>query len=443
MTPILYAATETAFTRHGICALVDATRCVVIEDREGQYMLEMDYPTTGRFFDEIKINRIILAQPAPKQNPEPFDIYSISANIDGVVTFYARHVKYRLEKTVFRSPGSYDSGQSWFLNILFATYHNYYLNTPRTQFSGYYTMGSGGYAGKLYKLSKPIVNAHEFLTKYKDLLVDVDSSATNVAVPDIECKYTKFYINIYDASGSPKYYRGKQKPIVISVGRDVKGVNYELDYSNVIPHLIPYWTSRDEPDAPFLITSSYEDSEGYIHASPYESCGIDTTDYSTDVLIGGWDAAYVDLSREFDEQPDQIDLYKAGVKYIKDNSMNSPYANLTIDYTEIDKSLEPLYTFSDMTEPLLLCDSCTVIFSEVGLSTVMKVVKCTYNVLLDRYDKLEFGSMQRTLYNANSVSGTAPESTGNVIIGGDYSPTAGANDDGDVEIDPDDIDIID
>ena len=62
MIPRLYESTETTFSTFGICALAEAVSCLVTEERNGQYVLSMDYPTDGTFFDELKVDRIILAQ---------------------------------------------------------------------------------------------------------------------------------------------------------------------------------------------------------------------------------------------------------------------------------------------------------------------------------------------------------------------------------------------
>ena len=44
-----------------------------------------------------------------------------------------------------------------------------------------------------------------------------------------------------------------------------------------------------------------------------------------------------------------------------------------------------------------LCDTVTVDYEPLGISLKTKVVKTTYNVLLDRYDSIELGTMQGSL----------------------------------------------
>ena len=96
MIPILYEANETAFTTEGIGPLSDVLSCYVEEERNGSYELEMTYPVTGELFSELKTRRVILAKADDSGQWQPFDIYYISPNMDGVVTINAEHVSYRL-----------------------------------------------------------------------------------------------------------------------------------------------------------------------------------------------------------------------------------------------------------------------------------------------------------------------------------------------------------
>ena len=45
MIPILFDSDEENFTSNGIGRLSDAISCVVLEERNGRYELEMEYPS--------------------------------------------------------------------------------------------------------------------------------------------------------------------------------------------------------------------------------------------------------------------------------------------------------------------------------------------------------------------------------------------------------------
>ena len=65
MIPILYSANETSFTTQGIGALTDTISCVVTEERNGEYELQLVYPITGIHFSDITDRAVICAIPSP------------------------------------------------------------------------------------------------------------------------------------------------------------------------------------------------------------------------------------------------------------------------------------------------------------------------------------------------------------------------------------------
>ena len=97
MIPILYENTETAFTTNGLGRL-NCIRCIVTEERNGIYECEFDLPVSDPMFEEVKIGRIIACTHDEEGDVQPFDIYKKSEPINGVVTFYASHISYRLNE---------------------------------------------------------------------------------------------------------------------------------------------------------------------------------------------------------------------------------------------------------------------------------------------------------------------------------------------------------
>ena len=98
MKPILFAENSTTFTTNGIGRLSDAISCIVIEERNGQYELEMVYPIDGQHYSDIGIRKIIVAIPSDGASLQAFRIYQMSKPINGKVTINARHITYDLSK---------------------------------------------------------------------------------------------------------------------------------------------------------------------------------------------------------------------------------------------------------------------------------------------------------------------------------------------------------
>ena len=96
MIPILFEADETSFQSNGLGALTDAVSCIVEQEVNGGFELEMRYSVNGIHFELLRKNRIILAEADSEGTPQPFRIYRISKEIGGTVTVYARHICYDL-----------------------------------------------------------------------------------------------------------------------------------------------------------------------------------------------------------------------------------------------------------------------------------------------------------------------------------------------------------
>jgi phage-related protein len=114
MIPILYYGNETRFTSNGIGRLTEIISCEVTEERNGIYEVEFTYPAEGRFYNLLvsmaeayavgarNSQGIIACIHDDKHDIQPFDIYGYSAPIDGIATFYAHHISYRLEHQTLR-----------------------------------------------------------------------------------------------------------------------------------------------------------------------------------------------------------------------------------------------------------------------------------------------------------------------------------------------------
>lgn len=90
----IYGKEELMFTSMGLGSLDETISAVVVEELNGSYEMEMEYPITGRHFDKIQLRNIIFCKPNPYTEEQPFRIYSITKPIDGVITINAEHISY-------------------------------------------------------------------------------------------------------------------------------------------------------------------------------------------------------------------------------------------------------------------------------------------------------------------------------------------------------------
>ena len=116
--------------------------------------------------------------------------------------------------------------------------------------------------------------------------------------------------------------------------------------------------------------------------------------------------------------PSADDVYNYACGYYNSHSYGVAYENLTIEFSPLWDA--PEYEYISPAEKLKMGDTATVFFPEYNLLKPLRVVKTTWDVLRERYTKLEFGNTQRTLYNVSVSGGTkdADPDSGTIIDGG-------------------------
>ena len=103
------------------------------------------------------------------------------------------------------------------------------------------------------------------------------------------------------------------------------------------------------------------------------------------------------------------------------NNTNVPAQSISVDFVRLSE----LGEYENLRELLTckLCDSITVIFPMYGVRASFKIVRTEWDVLADRYNGMELGSLRTTLAEA---LGTQTETTGGAS-GGSIGITVGGN----------------
>ena len=70
----LYEHDEKEFKTLGICSLNDYIECVIDEELNGSYELEMTYHIDSPAYKELRFRRIIYCKPNPYEAMQPFRI---------------------------------------------------------------------------------------------------------------------------------------------------------------------------------------------------------------------------------------------------------------------------------------------------------------------------------------------------------------------------------
>lgn len=358
MIPILYDSNETAFTSNGIGRLSDCISCTVTEERNGVYECEFEYPVTGVHFDEITLGRIIYCTHDEfgwndwSGTAQPFDIYASTKPIDGIVTFYAHHISYRLnEITVKPFVEHANSGPEDIWNL--ADYNS----TPSCDFNFIIEAGVFGTVPG-YTLSEPV--------PFRQLLGGMEGSILDLFGG--EFAFVDKDVVLYGS-------RGSDKGVSVRYGKNLVDYNDETDYSESYTAVLPYWIGTD----------SETDAEIYVAPSSPVSSGQSLPHGRTVVVP-------LNMTDQFENQPTAAQLTTAASTYLTNNSPWLAKRTIEVDFVQLWQTEE----FAEYA-PLMqcgLCDTVHVTFPRYGMVSVpFKVVKVVWNVLLDRYDSMTLGTL--------------------------------------------------
>lgn len=341
MIPILYSPTTTSFTTGGIGKLIDAGSCIVTEERNGSYELEMTYPITGHLYDEIKQRSIIFAKPSPAQSEQPFRVYRITKPLNKVVTIYAAHISYDLSGIPVKNFTS-QSVQA----ALTALTTSSVINNPFTFWSDKTNSG-------VMEIETP--------TPCRTILSNI------LDVYGGEYEFDKYTVKLHSL-------RGFDNGVSIKYGKNLTDLEQDENCSNVYTGVLPYWTGNDT-----TVSGSVVNAPG-----AYDFTRILPVDFTSD----------------FEEQPSTAQLDNAATKYISDNNIGIPEVNLTVSFVHLNQTEE--YKNLGIFERVELGDTIKVEFAAMGVSSTARCVKTVYNTLLERYDNVELGEVKKGL--ADTIS---------------------------------------
>lgn len=344
MIPILFEHDETNFSSNGLGRLAECTSCIPVEERNGIKELTLTYPTTGRMFDKLIVGRIIYTTHDSTQDPEPYDIYAITATNEGFCEVKAAHISYRLNNTVLK-PFEASSCADTFSKI-----NQMSLNdNPFTFITDKSATGA-------FKLKEPR-SVRSILGGSEGSILDVYGKA--------EYEFRKF--TVYH-----RLNRGEKRGS-IRYGKNLLTLVHELDGSSSFDAVVPYWIDSDGNNLVMLSSPIL-----VLNGTNTERC------------------VPMNMSDDFDEQPTQAQLTeKAEAKF----SGEEPWIikeNLKITYAQLWESQE--FEALSLFERVRLCDIVEFIDMN-GLRAEMKIIRVEYDSLNERYVSIELGEPKRNLFD--------------------------------------------
>lgn len=413
MTPLLFKGDATTFTGAGLGALPECTFCEVTEERNGIFECEFKYPVNGPMFRQIRPGCIVYVPYDVSGTKEPFDIYGFSVDITGMATFRARHISYRLNG-IWWHPNypilaQLINGNNGVCREL-SNANNDYVNCLRY---GTPSFSGSGFSNVYYENPQIKIDMPKMMN-LREILLGGDNSV--VGQSGAEIKWNALQCTIYKR-------RGIDTTALIRIGQNLTGLTYEYDESDRRDAYIPYWIDQE---------ANYIMNKYFMPYMPSRE-----TTYPSDAIAapcphdqvyaygGQFSAAALDVTSAFekhvtDDNPDGLptadDVYDYAYNEYHSKNIGRAYENLTIDFQPLWQSTE-YSRYVAPAEKLKLCDTAQVFIPELGVNKRMKVCKTVWDVLQEKYTRLEFGSSQRTIFTVGYDNGTAEETAeGTVII---------------------------
>lgn len=351
MKPILYESSEKQFTTNGIGTLADAISCTVIEERNGSYELEMEYPLGGINYDEIRNNRIILAMPSDGQKAQPFRVFKITRPIGGVVKIYAVHLSYDLSGipvapfTANDCPSALNGLKS---NSMIANPFEVW-----TDISG---------SGK-YKQNSP--------ASFRSRLAGTDGSILDSFGKGAELEFDRLTVKVHQN-------RGRDNGVTIRYGKNLTDLKQQESIENVRTGVIAYWY-KEENNTQDVIVGEIQYLENHADY-PKENIHV------------------LDCSADFEKKPDKQQLNTRAKQYIKVNNIGVPKVSIDVSFIQLWQTEE--YKNIVSLERVSLCDTVHVVFDKLGVNAVAKVIKTEFDVLNERYIKITLGEARSSFGEA-------------------------------------------
>lgn len=424
---VLYDQNETSFTSNGLGYLPDATECTVIEELNGEFELEMEYPITGTRYDQIQHRRILYVKTNPYEDPQPFRIYNINKPIDGLVEVNARHISYDLSGYALpwisdgdgkKSKLPFATGPASAVENLPALVNQ--LNTGMQPFT-YWTNSTEDYP-------RDPDPAHEKENELKEphwIFIDTPTTARNLLGTFTEkykgeFKFDKFNVKFYGpVSGQSEddtHYRGKDSGVVLRYGKNLTDLMQEEDSDKgMYTHIYPFWSGSIDVQKEGSEKSTTETKETVIELAdklyPVNS-NVDP----------GYKRIYVyDVTSDYTDElkskdglghPSEETLKEMCDKLIKENKLGTPNITLTASFVQLSKSVE--YSNLALLEKILLGDTVTVDFPKLDVKSTLKCTAIEYNVLTDEYKTITLGDERNTSGGVSStIASTASLSASN------------------------------
>jgi phage-related protein len=341
--------------------ITTCTKCVVTEERNGDYTLLAELSTLDELAGSISCQMLICCLGNPFDDPQYFEIYDVTVDIsNSKITVEAKHIKHSCYNNVVSSGGAADS----------------FTGTPK--------------------------QAYDFINKsdYLDLDNPFDFESDITELTEWELGFSQvctlgewfggregslldkfrgcYHWDNFNISYNKS--RGKKSGYCLRWGSNISSISQSLNSEKTISHVAAYATVFDKHSNKNIqryATVEVENTESKLNKIYLFDASSEVGEWTVDVSTG-LNVSYVE------------DACKAAAeKYIQSQDG-------TIDVIASNIKVNVRAELDDMAE-LGMDDTVTVMINDKGDTTTAKIVKTEFDSLRERWNLLELGTLKTKL----------------------------------------------
>lgn len=373
MKPILYKANETTFETYGL-GEIDATKALVTRERNGNYTLYIEYPSSGRLASVFKNDMRIKSDAGLRTKNQTFYISRILKSSKGIIKIYAKHISHLTEFMAMRNRTLVNGTASSALSIWAS---NTLGGVRFDTWSDITTSNRTSWDIANFK------NAREALGGKEGSILDVWGG---------EFEFDNTTIRLHKQLG-------RKSPIVLEYGRNILSAEDEHDIGATYTSIYPYATYTPEStgstdghseDITVELPEKYIDSK---YVGLYNERRVEIVDFSS--------------SFKEKEVPTAEKLKSLANAYIINNNVGLPKINTKIEYVDLSNAQD--HASNRILEEAELCDIVPIYYPPIGITSEDgKLTTIVFDVLRGVNDSVEVGTIGEGIRSA-MTSGLATQ----------------------------------
>lgn len=379
--PKLYNSKENT-TGIGLGVLRDVKECIVTEERNGIFELNMTYATDGFLAEHLVVGKIIKANASKTLKNQLFRIYDVKKDIKGDIEVNAEHIFFDLKKSFVPriNPGKKVNATTA-LGLVISN-----MSSKDT-----------------YNVFSDITTTNKFEHELKSALECIMNSEGSL-IDSFNGELLRDNNTIYY-----KKNRGQDRGVHVTYSKNITGFVATENMDSLITGIYPYLLKKKEMDTNIPVANKINGTESvFLDAELVEMDGDkfilaeNAGDFDT-VFYTGVDFSDDETWNTKAQTPHNLRLLAE--KYFDKTKVNILKSVYEVDLIALSNTEE--YKKFSFLEDIELCDIVTVNNKKFNIKEKVKVTEIKYNPLLDKIEAIILGGSTRSL--SSSINGQIEE----------------------------------